>query len=202
MILNDTDEELIAPYTGFFWQGCTKYIARRSVISQVGVPPSEDIPGSVHELVFRDKTKTHTVVKLDYMFHFWCRDLVDMSVKSSLHKFKDIKHTNPDDFLRLVSQGSLPNRYKILAYLSIYRYKRNAEMFTLSKDHAMYGKSIMRKDEACQQKLVKSKLFGAPMDRLKTLYGAYKGSLLGSAVYDYLFDKTDENLMYIVWRLP
>ena len=56
-----------------------------------------------------------------FLIHYWARGLGDVILRTLFSRFKSFKQADQSSFFSIVNSGSIPNRLKMMAYLSIQK---------------------------------------------------------------------------------
>ena len=56
-----------------------------------------------------------------FLIHYWARGIGDVILRTLFSRFKSFKQADQSSFFSIVNSGSIPNRLKMMAYLSIQK---------------------------------------------------------------------------------
>ncbi len=77
---------------------------------------------------FRKKIKSllgkdnYPLTKINaFLIHYWARGISDVILRTIFSRFKSFKQADQSSFFSIVKSGSIPNRLKMMAYLSIQK---------------------------------------------------------------------------------
>ena len=104
-----------------------------------------------------------------FLIHYWARGIGDVILRTLFSRFKSFKQADQSSFFSIVNSGSIPNRLKMMAYLSI------------QKDYLLFDTQIKSNfyDKDLEYELLKS--FGLTeilIDDICNNYFNYKNKLL------------------------
>lgn len=103
------------------------------------------------------------------LVHSWSRSLNDIIAKSLFSRYRDIKTTDQNKVVELLAQNKLPNRLKLLAYLSII--PKNIMISTVLQSPNTYK-------EDNTMNFINEKVGGKNANKIRYLFTEYKSRLV------------------------